>query len=764
MTGLDLELFLKLLRADLGAWAALGLAVVVLALLVWTSWGSRRALRKCLVLSIFAHLGLALYGSTLPFVGALGSIGGGEENDKKEHLQSIQVTSTPTDKTKKTASASGLENRNAPWDQPQTPLALAEARIKPLDHPSPANDAAAPGRTAADPKPLAPPDASPTVSDPTQTPTIESPLKPSDPQLAAKPEADPDVNRTVDRTPSTISSSDEVAAIPNRRLRSETMRGQTGAIRSDAPRRQVRGSDSPLATNRQPEPTPAEAGNPQRSGSSGGENQIREGATDATALASEAMPTDPQTVGSASATSTPSGASASDPLPSFAEATIRGRASSSLRSTSLADQPKRVRSTGGAVPIARATPKGVSPLPDVPGVMGGRPLADIPEVYRSRLDPNRSTLARKSGASNASELAVERALDWLARHQDADGRWNGGAQRGNDGQILPGQFDFTNHCPPAEICAGPCFYAEADSAMTGLALLAFLGAGYTHVDGKYATVVGDGVDYLLLIQKPDGSLRGDSRSIGMYCHAMAALALCEAYALSGDERLKDPVKRAVQFVIKGKSSTGVGWRYLPNGPDADTSVLGWVVMLLKSASEVGIDVPEATRQSALKWLEKVAEGDHAGLAIYAPGNKITPTMTAEAWVCRQFLGVGGPGAASREASEYLLRNAPDRGDANFYYWYYGTLAMYQNGGPEWARWNSVLRDRLIERQIKKGHSSGSWDRDEDGTWGIRGGRIYTTAMATLTLEVYYRYLRLYEPAPSPRVAPKPRASEPGLRR
>src|SRR6185312_12968700 len=68
MTGLDLESFLHLLRADLGAWASLGAIAIVLALMTWTSWGSRRVLRKCLVFSLVVHFGLVLYGSTVPVV------------------------------------------------------------------------------------------------------------------------------------------------------------------------------------------------------------------------------------------------------------------------------------------------------------------------------------------------------------------------------------------------------------------------------------------------------------------------------------------------------------------------------------------------------------------------------------------------------------------------------------------------------------------------------------------------------------------------
>ena len=118
-------------------------------------------------------------------------------------------------------------------------------------------------------------------------------------------------------------------------------------------------------------------------------------------------------------------------------------------------------------------------------------------------------------------------------------------------------------------------------------------------------------------------------------------------------------------------------------------------------------------------------------------------MTAEAWVCRQFLGVGGPGAASTEAADYLLAHGPNRDPYNLYYWYYGTLAMYQHGGDAWSRWNAAVRDQLVQRQRNSGHIAGSWDPD-DSLYGAKGGRIYCTALATLTLEVYYRFLRLYD--------------------
>ena len=278
------------------------------------------------------------------------------------------------------------------------------------------------------------------------------------------------------------------------------------------------------------------------------------------------------------------------------------------------------------------------------------------------------------------------------------------------------------HCPPGETCFGECAYWEADTALTGLALLTFLGAGYTHIEGRYAETVEKGLSFLIEQQKPDGDLRGQSRVVGMYCHAMATLALCEDYALTGDERLRGPAERALAFLSRGRARDGLAWRYAPGAPVGDTSILGWIVMGLKSAKEVGIPIPDelSLRQGTLLWLDKVATGPSKGLASYQPLDRETPTMTAEAWVCRQFLGVGGPGPASTEAADFLLRNDSDRGPSNFYYWYYATLALYQHGGEPWSKWNAKIRDRIVRLQRGSGHQLGSWDPDGDQGSETRG--------------------------------------------
>jgi hypothetical protein len=468
--------------------------------------------------------------------------------------------------------------------------------------------------------------------------------------------------------------------------------------------------------------------------------------------------------------------------------TLTGLALSDLRREPIRDlQPQRSsprtgtaimdRLTLASVPLPRATPAptvgspavATSPPADLNGPIGGRNLTEVPPIYRSRLDTNRSTRAKRSGATEASEQAVERALDWLARHQDADGRWDGGTARYEDGAAMKGDDDFTVHCPAGQTCFGECAYWEADTGLTGLALLTYLGAGYTHKDGKYATTVSKGLDFLLAQQKTDGDLRGSSKAVGMYCHAMAGLALCEAYALSLDERLHDPAERAIVFLVRSRARDGEAWRYSPGAPVGDTSILGWVVMALKSAREVGLRVPSQAEvgRGAIRWLQRVATGQDQGLARYQPWDPVTATMTAEAWVCRQFLGVDGAGASSVEAADYLLKHESDRGDTNFYYWYYGTLAMYQHGGARWASWNERIRDRVVNLQRASGHQAGSWDPD-DSMYGARGGRIYCTALAALTLEVYYRYLRLYDTpslpaAGQPAEQPAPALEAPGPR-
>jgi hypothetical protein len=737
MTGLNLEPFLHLVRADLGAWATLGLIVLVLGLMAWASWGSRRALRKCLVLSVAVHVGLVVYGSSLPALQAVMPTGLGQ--DKGEGgIREIRVAPVADgSESSATPSAEDGSRRMAPWDRPEGALALADPALRPdrpeTPEPEPLrrSEAEAVEPEAPEINPPEPPGPGPRpkselAEGPPLTAPEVAPADPSEIRVAQAPQAEAE-------------SDDPTAELGVGRLRPD--RGAATAPGAAIARAQPR-----------PAPLPEAPGGDLPKVAEAPEARPLPGPEATAEVAAETASSGPR--------GRPRAATDSDtPVVPEADLRRRPRPGNGAGGGSAGERPRRSASAARPIALAPTTPGGIPGLSDRGGA-GGRALADVPEPFRPRLDPNRSALARGAGASEGSERAVARALDWLARHQDADGRWNGGSQRVPvEGLEAEGRTSFTAHCPAGDVCAGECHYIEADTALTGLALLAYLGGGHTHTGGRYAEVVGRGIDYLLRAQKADGDLRGPSRAVGMYCHAMAALALCEAYALTADARLRGPAERSVEFLARSQARDGLSWRYAPREPIGDTSILGWVVLAMKSAQDAGLRVSQVAQRGAIGWLGAVSSGSSGGLASYQPARKVTPTMTAEAWVCRQFLGVGGPGPASDEAADYLLRSAPDRGPYNLYYWYYGTLAMFQHGGSAWTRWNDQVREQLVRRQRARGHAAGSWDPDDD-LYGSRGGRIYSTSLAALTLEVYYRYGRADAP---PRLAPGLEA-DPTLRR
>ncbi len=207
---------------------------------------------------------------------------------------------------------------------------------------------------------------------------------------------------------------------------------------------------------------------------------------------------------------------------------------------------------------------------------------ELPEIYSERTPAGRQRAAASYGGSAKTEASVNAALDWLAAHQSKDGRWDAsdhgaGRETFTQGQDRQG--------------AG----AKADTGLTGLALLAFLGAGHTHQTGSYTKNVARGLDYLLSMQAVDGNMAGDAEIYEyMYCHGMATLALSEALAMTGDERLVRPVRRAIEYTVAAQNLSSGGWRYKPpfSRDRGDTSQLGWQLMCLKSAEQSGIAIPE----------------------------------------------------------------------------------------------------------------------------------------------------------------------------
>lgn len=357
-----------------------------------------------------------------------------------------------------------------------------------------------------------------------------------------------------------------------------------------------------------------------------------------------------------------------------------------------------------------------------------------PAPYADRFGERRQAAAAARGGSEATEQAVREGLAWLAAAQSADGRWDAdrhgaGIERSIDGRDRRG--------------AG----SRSDHGVTGLALLAFLGAGNTHRSGQYAEAVSRGIDFLVTRQEAGGSLAGDAEFFAaLYCHGMATIALAETVALTGDVSLRGPLERAIGYTRSMQSPATGGWRYAA-GDSGDTSQLGWQVMALRSSRLAGLRGSEQAEARAWSFLDRVSSGSFGGLAAYRPGERPSVAMTAEACLCRMLLGMDAGHPAAAEAMQLLAQSPPDVSRPNAYTWYYATLASFHVGGEQWQSWNARMQAAVLGLQRRDaGSLQGSWDPDP--VWGGHGGRVYSTALSVMTLEVYYRYLPMHAHAGS----------------
>lgn len=377
-----------------------------------------------------------------------------------------------------------------------------------------------------------------------------------------------------------------------------------------------------------------------------------------------------------------------------------------------------------------------------PMVPAGTQIAAV-ESFRRR------TMRTQGGASPspvgivgpATEEAIERGLAFLASRQKSEGHWS--LQGHGENVIL-----------------------QSDTAATGLCLLSFQGAGYTHQQHQYASVVSRGLQAMLSMQQPDGNLyRSENRlsdqNVVFYSHGIAALALCEAYGMTRDESLREPAQRAINFIVQTQHKERGGWRYQPQ-VSSDTSVSGWMMMALKSGELAGLEVPQEAYRGIDRWLDFAKAGndqvDRYRYNPFAPdtpsqrhGRDVTPTMTAVGMLMRMYSGWRRDKQEMQSAADYIATFPPAIGDAqaplrDTYYWYYATQVMFHMGGEHWEKWNQALNPILVDDQIKGGPQAGSWDPKlpVPDRWSPHGGRLYLTTMNLLSLEVYYRHLPIYD--------------------
>ena len=351
----------------------------------------------------------------------------------------------------------------------------------------------------------------------------------------------------------------------------------------------------------------------------------------------------------------------------------------------------------------------------------------------SRSANAKQALLAKYGGSAASGSAVGNALEWFAKHQRRDGSWNFNdvGTSGNAGSV------------------------DNPMAATSYVLLAYLGAGQTHKEGKYKKNVEAGIGFLLKWGRPVRGMvdfsgisgEDDETHERFYSHGAAVMALTEAYHMTKDRRLRGPAEGGLAALIASQDPNGGGWEYVPFAPGT-TSVTGLQITALMSAKKAGFKVPPKTLQLASKFLDSVQSdenGDRYGYTARKP--KYKSSVTAIAVLCRQYLGWKREDPVHRKAIALLDEKGP-RSDS-LYYIYYATQAMRNYGGKQWQDWNADNREDLVRRQETEGDAAGSWPTRNRALEANAGGRLFMTVLATLTLEVYYRYLPLYEDLGAP---------------
>jgi hypothetical protein len=332
----------------------------------------------------------------------------------------------------------------------------------------------------------------------------------------------------------------------------------------------------------------------------------------------------------------------------------------------------------------------------------------------------KKALLKAYGGTALTEDAVNEGLRWLARQQRPRGAWS-----------LQGPYSHGSA-------------AENSEAATAMALLAFQGAGYTPQssgDEAFKRVVARGWRSLLRNQQSDGRFFANllPESHQLYTQAICTIAVCELYGMTRDDTYRDPAQKAVDYCVKIQAPEG-GWRYQP-GIDSDMSVTGWFAMALQSARMAGIEVPSHAFDRIDSFLDSVSREEGSQYA-YRPQDGATVPLTAEGLLTRQYLGWQRDDPRMRAGVDHLLTNLPQWDKQNVYYWYYATQVCHHMEGPDWQKWNTVMRQLLPENQEKRGKERGSWEPAGD-RWGTAGGRLYVTCLSLYVLEVYYRHLPIY---------------------
>lgn len=314
--------------------------------------------------------------------------------------------------------------------------------------------------------------------------------------------------------------------------------------------------------------------------------------------------------------------------------------------------------------------------------------------------------------------ALNRALAYLAKTQMPSGCWESDA------------------------------YGES-TATTSLAVMSFLAAGHVPGEGPYAEQLDRGIRWVIDHQRSgkfDAGLLAHRTSHGpMYSHGISTLMLAEVVGMVPKQRAKPlrlALEKAVSVILraqnvkKSERNTG-GWRYQIRSSDSDLSVSGWQLLALRAAKNLGCDVPAENIEQAVDYVKRCNDPENGGFA-YQPGGSVTSVRTGTGILALEICGEHHSNEALA-GGEYLLVNPLKYDETYFFYGvYYCGVGMFQMGGKYWTSMRDQIRGVLLEKQS----ADGSWVAANGSERRI--GRVYTTAMAVLSLAVEYQFLPIYQ--------------------
>ncbi len=350
------------------------------------------------------------------------------------------------------------------------------------------------------------------------------------------------------------------------------------------------------------------------------------------------------------------------------------------------------------------------------GAAGG--FGAVPATMRKRCSKeDRMQRLQEMGGNPLAEDVVEKGLEWLKATQNADGSWTGKNQ----------------------------------AAMTGFAVLAYLGRCETPLSEKYGDSCLRGITYLVdLGMKTEGKLSNDlADKHWPYEHSIAAYAICEATTFCSQLNINVPnlsevAQKSIDFILANQHERSGGWDYsydTTGGRGGDLSIAAWHVQAMKAAFHTGLEFKGMTKvkNAALEYAEKMQNSTHGGFGYSGPGSPAGSangyfSMTGGGMLALQMWGKENSKAV-RDGAKYILENSKfeyEGEHSNLYAHYYEAQAMMIRGGKEWETYNAMFKDQLIGKQ------------KENGSWNANGGKQfaehYRNCLNILMLETYYRFL------------------------